>query len=363
MLLMRLCLCFMLCSITLAHAQPQHVELHPVSYQALPGWSQDDLLKALSTFQASCPYLQTTTLPGVNHPQIDRHYWESVCHAARQLHTQDATQARLFFQHWLRPVALIVNHRPYGFFTGYFTPLIRASRAQNADYPIPIYANPAEPHYRQLSRRAINAGELNDHAEVIVWVQTKLIRYLLQVQGSGMALLDDGEQVLLSYAGRNHHTFKGLGHLLLAAGVLPHSQSTILKMFVWLQQHPDITEHYLNLNPSFIFFSLKPHAIPHGASGIALTPMRSLAVNTSIIPLGVPVFVASHLPTTAATKQPQAFQHLMVAQDTGSAIKGKILGDIFVGVGSDAGTIAGQLKQPGRAWILLPRQWLETGVG
>ena len=107
----------------------------------------------------------------------------------------------------------------------------------------------------------------------------------------------------------------------------------------------------LNHNASYVFFRELPAAGgPPGALGVPLEAGYSIAVDPRYVPLGAPVFLATTYPLS-----PQPLERLVIAQDTGGAIRGAVRADFFWGTGAEAGALAGRMRQPGRMWLLWPR--------
>jgi membrane-bound lytic murein transglycosylase A len=175
------------------------------------------------------------------------------------------------------------------------------------------------------------------------------------VQGSGrVQLADTKETIRVAYADQNGYPYKSIGRYLVANGELTLEQASAQGIKAWVAAHPTRQQELLNANPSYVFFKeekiVDPSIGPKGALGVPLTPQRSIAVDAQFIPLGVPVFLATTWPNSD-----EALQKLVMAQDTGGAIRGAIRADYFWGFGDDAGEHAGRMKQSGMMWVLLPK--------
>jgi membrane-bound lytic murein transglycosylase A len=188
----------------------------------------------------------------------------------------------------------------------------------------------------------------------IVWVDDALDAFLLQVQGSGRVQLASGEVIRLQYADQNGYPYQSIGRYLVDKGELTVEQATMPGIRQWLAANPARLNEVLDSNPSYVFFSEEkiddPTQGPKGAQGVALTPGRSIAVDPASVPLGAPVFLDTTYP---ATDQP--LQRLVVAQDTGGAIRGAVRADFFWGFGHEAGDQAGRMRQPLKMWMLWPK--------
>ena len=199
-------------------------------------------------------------------------------------------------------------------------------------------------------RNGIEGEEKPLQGNEICWVEDPVELFFLQIQGSGRISLENGDRFMLNYADQNGHPYRSIGKLLLEQGAMTPDQMSMQNIKAWAASHPEEAGKLLCENPSYIFFrELDGIENPPGALGVPLTPQRSLAVDPRSIPLGAPVFLATSWPNS-----PLPLQRLMVAQDTGGAIKGAVRADFFWGVGKEAGEYAGRMKQAGRMWVLLP---------
>jgi len=202
-------------------------------------------------------------------------------------------------------------------------------------------------------RKAIEAGVLGDKAQPLLWVDSPVDAFFLHVQGSGQVRLVDGSVRHVGFAGKNGLTYQSIGRVLIDSGEIPAERLTMDAIRDWIDARPEEGQALIEKNPSYVFFRMLDGDGPLGAQGVALTPGRSLAVDRRFLPLGAPLWLETHEPLDAN----QPMNRLMVAQDTGGAIKGVVRGDIFFGAGESATKRAGNMKRPGRYFILLP-----TGV-
>jgi membrane-bound lytic murein transglycosylase A len=175
--------------------------------------------------------------------------------------------------------------------------------------------------------------------------------FFLQVQGSGRVRLPDGALVRLNYADQNGHPYQSIGRVLVDRGDLKLEEASMQGIQAWGRANPARLPELLNANPSYVFFREVPNTPggPVGALGVPLTAERSIAVDPRSVPLGAPVFLATTRPNSA-----RPLNRLVLAQDTGGAIKGAVRADFFWGFGKEAGEQAGRMKQTGRMWVLLP---------
>jgi membrane-bound lytic murein transglycosylase A len=186
----------------------------------------------------------------------------------------------------------------------------------------------------------------------IAWVDNEVELFFLHIQGSGQIFLPDGTRMRVGYADQNGHAFRSLGGALIRDKLIKPEQASMQGIKDWARQNPAKLQQFMNMNPSYVFFKELPNELsgPIGTLGVPLTQERSLAVDQRVIPLGVPVYLATTAPNTK-----KELNRLMVAQDTGGAINGAVRADFYWGFGDGAGSQAGKMKQQGRMWVLLPK--------
>ena len=274
--------------------------------------------------------------------------WKAVCNVART-----HPEARTFFELFFRPV-LVEDGAP-ALLTGYFEPELDGSRTPDARFNVPIYRRPPELVDGQPfpSREEIETqGLLEGRGLEIAWVDDPVEAFFLQIQGSGRIRLTDGSVVRVGYAAKNGQPYRSIGQELVRRGIYRSHQVSAQVIRNWVRRNPEEGRLLLHHNPSFVFFrevnEVPPGAGPLGAMNRSVTAMRTIAVDPAFVPLGAPVWVE------LGGKRP--FRRLMVAQDTGSAIKGAQRADIFYGTGPGAGRRAGNVKDTGRLVILMPIQ-------
>lgn len=303
-----------------------------LSFADLEGWDSDDHAAALATFRNTC-----NDLVG---PE-----WGPLCALS-----QTTTDARRFFELLFRPV-LIGGGAP-ALFTGYFEPQLDGARQPSARFRYPVYRTPDEALDGQwVSRRDIEEGRLLEGRGLeIAWVDDPVELFFLQIQGSGRIRLQDGTTIRVGYGGRNGQPYRSIGQELVRRGIYAPHQVSAQVIRNWVRRNPDAGRELLYHNPSYIFFREvdlpDPDLGPLGAMNRSITPLRSIAVDPEHTPLGAPVWIekAGAVP----------MRRLMVAQDTGGAIRGAQRADIFYGFGDAAGLAAGEIRDPGRMVVLLP---------
>ncbi|WP_246135408.1 murein transglycosylase A [Pararhodospirillum oryzae] len=330
------------------------VHYRPVPIESLPGWDTDTVAEALPALTRSCARLATlpgSTPVGPRALGVRAADWAPPCAEITRVAAlgtgttglrQTLAQA---FQAW----QVIGPDGPNGLFTGYYETTLDASPTRLPGYTTPLYALPPgwETPAPRPDRAAIEDGALNGVATVLLWARDPIDAFFLHIQGSGVARLPDGRRVRIGYAGNNGHPFVGIGGLMRQRGLGDGSSMPAIR--AWLRTHPEEGRALMRDNPRYIFFRFVNEDGPIGAQGVPLTAGRSLAVDRDHIPLGAPVW----LDTTDA--HGGRVSRLLVAQDTGSAIRGAVRGDLFWGTGEEALYHAGGMKSPGRLWILLPR--------
>lgn len=306
-----------------------------LDFDALDGWAQDDHAAALTTFRNTCR-------------DMDDPDWRSLCALAG-----DVPDARAFFELFFRPV-LIEDGAP-ALFTGYFEPELDGSRRRSARYRFPVYAMPPEArHIRPwLTRRQILEGPvMQGRGLEIAWVDDPVELFFLQIQGSGRIRLPNGQMMRVGFGGANGHKYRSIGAELVRRGTFAAHQVSAQVIRNYVRNNPVVGEELLYHNPSYVFFrevsEVPADRGPLGAMNRSITTMRSIAVDPAFVPLGAPVWIEKD------GKGP--LRRLMIAQDTGSAIKGAQRADVFFGTGDKAGREAGRLKDPGRMMVLMPIQ-------
>jgi membrane-bound lytic murein transglycosylase A len=352
---------------------PKAKILEAVSWAEVSGWMDDDPRAAWETFLRSCTRLKAQTA------------WRESCALAEQLPA--GASVRDFFEtHFLAYRVANADGSVQGLVTGYYEPLLRGSRRKEGPYRYPLYAAPDDlltvdlaginPELKHLRLRGRLEGRrvvpYYPRAEIerglpalagkeLLWVDDPVDLFFLQIQGSGRVRLATGDLVRVGYADQNGQPYKSIGRYLVEQGELKLEQASMQGIKAWGAANPEKLDALLNQNPSYVFFRELPKAEgaetsnmdgPVGALGVALTPERSIAVDPSRIPLGAPVFLATTWPDST-----RPLQRLVLAQDTGGAIRGEVRADYFWGFGEAAGAQAGRMRQSARMWVLLPREY------
>jgi membrane-bound lytic murein transglycosylase A len=350
--------------------------LQPGTWNDLPGWKQDDRKTAWPAWLQSCSVLRRQTA------------WRTVCAEAARLQNPGPEQIRQYFVNRFQPYQLLQadnNSGHEGLVTGYYEPLLRGSRVVTPKYRFPLRSPPDDlltidlggqyPELRGLrlrgrldgnrvvpyfTRGEIEAGRTPLPGRELAWADDAVELFFLQVQGSGRLLLENGETLRIGYADQNGHPYRSIGKWLIERGELTLDKASMQGIKEWARRNPERLPELLAANPSYVFFRelANQDGGPIGSLGVPLTNERSIAVDPRSTPLGAPVWLATTRPNSSET-----LNRLMLAQDTGSAIKGQVRADFFWGFGDEAGRLAGAMKQKGRMWVLLPKTYPLTAVG
>jgi membrane-bound lytic murein transglycosylase A len=361
--------------ITASRQQPAEPGLLSARYEAahwsqVSGWQTDQAHEAWSAFMQSCIARSTPAA------------LKNACQAAQPLTVANSAQARAFFEAYFTPYRIVRVESPQlssdsGLITGYYEPLLRGSRKPSSTFATALYAPPDDMLTIELGEvfpelkgkrvrgrlqgkkvvpyfdRAALQNQAALKGKELVWVDSAVDAFFLEVQGSGRVQLDNGATIRLAYADQNGHPYRSIGRYLVDRGELTLQESSGPTIRSWLAAHPARLHEVLNANPGVVFFREEriddPSQGPKGSLGVPLTAGRSVAVDPSFIPLGSPLFLSTTVPVSETP-----LQRLVMAQDTGGAIRGPVRADLFWGFGASAGESAGLMKQQGQLWLLWP---------
>lgn len=346
----------------------------------MAGIEQDDLTSAWPAWLQSCSALKA------------KPFWQTPCEAAAALSSASAsgTPSNEVIQAYLKQYFAVyrttnADGSDTGLITGYYEPLLRGSRVKTGAYQYPLYGRPADlitvelgSLYPELANKRVrgrltgtklvpyyNRSEIEQQqsplqGQELLWVDDTIDLFFLQIQGSGLVQLDNGEQVHVGYADQNGQAYHSIGRLLIERGELSADKASMQGIKNWARNNPDKLRDLLNTNPSYVFFRELPPGLPGplGALGVPILAERVVAIDQRYVPLGAPIFLATTYPNSS-----KPLNRLMMAQDTGGAIKGGVRADFFWGAGNEAGRQAGAMKQRGRIWVLLPKDFpLPNGI-
>ena len=365
----------------------QSLQLTPVRFEYLLDWRRDDYTQVFATFLRSCNKILKQRTRGQlvtgfsvgNILDLQR-----VCQKALQDNIGNSSEkARLFFETWFKLYQVSDGLNKQGLFTGYYEPQLRGSRRRSSIYNVALYHRPPDlisaglGQFRKdwsgqeisgrlngsrlvpyASRSAIDRGALKGKGLELLWVDNAIDAFFLHIQGSGRVVLDTGEMVRVGFAGRNGQPYFAIGRDLVKRGIISKDKISLQTIRDWLERNPSQAIDLMHKNKSYVFFrelkflgsKTSDNNGPIGASGVSLTPGRSLAVDRRYFAMGMPVWIDTSHPLTN-----DPLRRLMIAQDTGGAILGPVRGDFFWGAGVEAREAAGRMKQAGQLYILLPR--------
>ena len=343
-----------------ATAAPRYVAS---SWQALPAWSQDELVKGFQAWRNGCARLQKNPI------------WSPICQDAANV-ALTTPVIRQFLQTRLTPYQLQnPDQSTTGLITGYYEPIYAGSLMQTHTANQAVYGPPRDmitvaldSVYPELKGKRLRGKVLGNklvpfadraeivkngvNAPVLAWLNDPMDVQFLQIQGSGRVQLSNGEQLRLGYADQNGRPYKPVGRWLVEQGLLPASEVSMQTIRAWAKANPKRVDELLNSNPSYVFFRTLPASNdgPIGSLGVPLTAAYSIAIDPNTVPLGSMVFIATTRPDNAG-----GIHRLVAAQDTGGAIRGSVRADFFWGTGDAAGELAGEMKQSGSLWLLWPK--------
>jgi membrane-bound lytic murein transglycosylase A len=365
-----------------------------VPFTDLPGWAEDTQVEALAPLLRSCDAWRAMRTgrvlgspglpPGAGSQPAD---WAGFCVEARAIAaalprarpsrrgrppTAAAERAAAVARNELVRAFLERRTQAFaagtGLLTGYYEPELRGAAALDDAHTVPLLGRPPPPAAgeRLPDRGEIAAGALAGRGLELLWLDDAADAYLLHIQGSGRVQMSDGRVLRVGYAGQNGRPFRPIGRVLIERGALPRSGLSARAIRDWLRcATPETAAALVREDPSYIFFrvveGLRPDQGPVGALGVSLTPERSLAVDPAFVPLGAPVWVAAA--RDPGTPKGTPLRRLVLAQDTGGAIRGPARGDLFRGWGEAALSRADRLSEPVEMYVLLPRAEVERPPG
>ncbi len=339
----------------------------PIDWDELPGWESDHHAEIWPALLQGCRVLSRK-----------QGEWSEICEMVQAQGVVDDSAAREFFEHWFLPHRFNGSGTDgRGLVTGYYEPMLRGRLEPDEQYRYPLYRTPDDlirvelgDLYPELKgtkvrgrlqgrrlvpyfdRAAIDGGNAPLSGHELLWVDDPVDAFFLHVQGSGRVRLPDGSIQAVGYADQNGHPYRSIGKILIEQGEIPREAISLFSIRDWLRRHPDRVWDLLTSNSSYVFFQMREHAQEHarGSLNVPLTPGRSIAVDRRRIPLGTPVWIDTRYPGPEAAP----LQRLVLAQDTGGAIKGYARADLFCGHGIEAERLAGEMKQDAEFFLLLP---------
>ncbi len=365
--------------VSLQDRTDQPVVLKKTTFKEVPNWDRDNHADALKTFLVSCDAIEKKSPEAPFGPKglYGTHAdWQAACKAGRSVQPDKPFAAKAYFEEWFSPYVSFAGFFKTGLFTGYYEAELNGSLKKHRDYQTPIYARPDDVidvnlgafrddlSGRRIAGRIKNnrlvpyetRAEINNKGTkagtpILAYVDSPIDAFFLHIQGSGRINLDTGSVLRVGYAGQNGWPYYAIGRELVKMGQLEKDQVSLQSIRNWMIAYPEKAQELRETNPSFIFFRKLDGKKPIGGQGVELTPKRSLAIDTKFWGYGMPIWLQAQHPIYTE----KDFYQLMIAQDTGGAIRGPIRGDVFWGHGRDAELLAGPMKSEGRMWALLPK--------
>lgn len=350
-------------------------ELQAAAFDELDGWKKDNLAEMLPALQQNCRKIRNTTSDWLGNSaiKVDAELYREICAKFEQKQFTGTLELRKFIEDNFTPFLVLDDGNADGKFTSYYESQINASFHKHGKYIYPVYGRPYDlieinlkdfdknlPDKRLVGRICkqkmipyFERAEIENkgiQAPVLMWGDNLTDIHIMQIQGSAVAYMDNGEKIRVGYADNNGLPFRGIGSILLQNNLLPPGKANMIEIKKWLNQNPDEAKKYMQQNQRFIFHRIVKESGPVGAFGVPLQGGRSMAVDKDIIPLGSLMWLSTKTPDG------QALNKLVAAQDIGSAIKGAVRGDYFWGSGGDEVlAAAGSMNSAGRYYILIPK--------
>lgn len=352
-----------------------------IKFTDIDGWAADSHAPALAAFAGSCRRIADDPSRFAGGPFGKAQDWAAACRAALKTKPSDA---RIFFETWFEPARVGDGGGTTGKITGYYEPQLTGSEIKSEAFPAPVYPVPddlvtVDPvAFAEIlngvrmsgrvvdkvlvpydTRTEIQSGTLEARGIVpLLYLPSTADAFFLQIQGSGRVTLAEGGQVRVGYGAQNGHPYVAIGTILIERGEVEKKDMSMQAIRAWLDANPDDADALMNANPSYVFFVKTPLSNPKegppGAENVPLTPGRSLAVDNRVYPYGVPIFVDGEIATANGAGR-ETLRRLMIAQDTGGAIRGVVRGDVFFGWGEEAERRAGATDGEARFIVLRPR--------
>lgn len=356
----------------------EQIVLYLAEFSDIKKWKKDDFAEIIEAFNRSCEKIlqQKTEFLYNTAIKIPTVEYQRICINFADENIKTSRQMKNFLEDNFSPWLVTQNNSAEGKFTAYYQAEIRASETRDEVYKYPIFGKPDDlvmidmqkfdqslpklkffgrvqdgellPYYTRAEIE--NNPQITENYPVLLWGDSETDIFIMQIQGSALAKLPDGKFVSIAYAGNNGQKFQGIGSILLAHNKLESGKASMGEIKKWLEENSDEAKEYMKKNDRYVFHRISDKVGAVGAQEVILTPQRSLAVDRGIIPLGSLLW----LETTAPDKSP--LEKVVIAQDTGGAIKGAVRGDYFWGYGDEALQAAGKMNSAGRYYILMPKE-------
>ena len=341
------------------------LKLVSVEIEDIPDWEYDDHRPAFIAFKKSCAALEKKPPEQNLKLGTKSEDWHKVCYAAARTEASNPTATRRFFEENFQVFKATDDGAPQGLFTGYYESSLKGSKVKTEKYYYPLYKRPKdlvaapgikygrksffgyEPHF---SRSEIHQGNLEGQDLEIVYVDSEADAFFLHVQGSGRVVFEDGSSLRVGYNGANGHPYTSIGKILIDRREIPKEYMSMQAIRHWLKHNPKKATRLMEENASYVFFKVLEGQGPIGAQGVPVSTGRTLAVDKRFYEYGMPMYLDA-----ASDGNQVNLRRLLIAQDTGGAIKGAVRGDVFWGYGETAAEIAGTMKSTGQLYIFMPK--------
>jgi len=336
------------CTSFLGFSFTKPYELKKATFADLQNFHEDNFEEALQAFKLSCEGFDKLPKEKEILGGVYAKSFQEVCKK-----TENYASAKAFFMAYFTPYLVTdKNANSEGIITGYYEYELKGSLTRKNNYIYPVRALPENINDCNFTRAEIESGALNGKGSTLFYTDSLIDKTLLQVQGSGRVLLEDGKTIHVGYAGNNGKSYKALSKILQCEGIKPQNGFNMQGMREWFKNNPEQAEYLTNQNDRYIYFRIMPaDAIgPKGAFGVELISKRAIAIDNTIFGLGFPVWLETSNPKGAPINR------LVMAQDTGAAIRGAVRADFFWGSGSEAENMAGKMKRPGKYYFLIPKE-------
>ncbi|WP_133130589.1 murein transglycosylase A [Legionella yabuuchiae] len=363
------------------------IHLEEKSFSQLPGWKNANLRPSLEAFKISCKaFLKQNPEKSVGSKFIELKVkdWQPICQAAMRVNPKSQQEIKSFFETWFSPATFYTDQPVKGLFTGYYMPIVKGSLTKTEQYNVPVYGVPKNlisvylgafdsdlKHHRRLfgrvkgnslipyyTRKEILEGAIEGLAPALAWINSPVDLQFLEIEGSGVIELENGERLAIGYAAQNGQPYTSIAKVLIERGVLTKQNASMQGIRNYFKTNPKEVSSVLNQNKSFVFFHKHPQEEALGSQGVPLTPGYSMAVDLKWVPIGTPLWLKTTRPDHNDKKKP--LERLMIAQDTGGAIRGPVRGDLYWGTGDEAIFVAGHMKNMGHYWLLLPKTYFKN---
>jgi len=338
-------------------ASKNYIKLEKSKFSNLKHWSNDHHERALSAFAKSCSKNTKISQAQIfeNVPSsVVKKEWNKICKLANSKNFSH-TEAKRFLETKFIPFLVKGNKGAQGLFTGYYEVELEGSIVKTNKYKHPIYLHSNHVNTK-IPRSKIEKGALKGKKLEVAYVEDKVGLFFMHIQGSGKIRISDDSYIKLGYAGQNGYPYFAIGNYLTKNNLIDRNTASAESIIKWLNDNPHKAAQVMNLNESYVFFRKRREHHPVGAMGVEVTPMRTLAVDRSFIPLGSLLWLETSYPRENKKLQLRPFNRTMVAQDVGGAIKGAVRGDVFFGSSKKAERYCWYMANKGQYCILVAKE-------